>query len=104
MTGKCPGRAGGRVAGVNRALMPQLYDHLFCEGLEFSEWAIQWLRFLLAEELPVESVCRLWDAYFALDDPQVRRLLWLQRQTAVCFWQETAGRTRGENSSRQQEG
>jgi hypothetical protein len=30
-----------------------------------NEWAYSWMKNLLANELPLECVLRLWDTYFA---------------------------------------
>jgi hypothetical protein len=58
-----------RCLGRLRWLMPALYSHFECEQLEWAEWLLPWLRFLLSRELAPDDVCRLWDTYFALDDP-----------------------------------
>jgi hypothetical protein len=38
---------------------------------QVNEWAVSWLRYLLCRELPAENALRLWDSYFAADQPQV---------------------------------
>eukprot|EP01050_Picozoa_sp_SAG11_P013101 SAG11_NODE_1508_length_4775_cov_1.760693_2_plen_73_part_00 len=37
-----------------RAFMPDLHAHLAAEALAYSDWALPWLRFLLARELPLD--------------------------------------------------
>ncbi|KAJ1961964.1 hypothetical protein GGI12_002943 [Dipsacomyces acuminosporus] len=51
-----------------RTLMPELYNYFEEEDVDISEWASSWLRYLLAKELPIQSVLQLWDVYFALPD------------------------------------
>ncbi|KAJ2069225.1 hypothetical protein GGI08_000468 [Coemansia sp. S2] len=51
-----------------RTLMPELYDYFEEEELDVGEWASSWLRYLLAKELPIQSVLDLWDVYFATPD------------------------------------
>jgi len=53
-----------------RSLNPDLYDHFEDEELEPNAWALSWLDFLLAKELPFSCVLRLWDTYFAEEDGQ----------------------------------
>nr|KAJ3419419.1 hypothetical protein HK105_006988 [Polyrhizophydium stewartii] len=48
-----------------RILMPDLYSHFEEEEVNFREWAASWFQHLLARELPLESVLRLWDTYFS---------------------------------------
>lgn len=33
--------------------------------MEPNDWAVNWIRFSLARNLPVGSLLRLWDTYFA---------------------------------------
>ena len=51
-----------------RSLHADLYDHFEDEELEPNGWAVSWLEFLLAKELPFSCVLRLWDTYFAEED------------------------------------
>merc|ERR1711865_791236 len=51
-----------------RSLHPELSNHFEDEELEPNEWALCWLRQLLARELPIECVLRLWDTYLAMGD------------------------------------
>eukprot|EP00004_Rigifila_ramosa_P013172 TRINITY_DN2901_c0_g1_i2.p1 TRINITY_DN2901_c0_g1~~TRINITY_DN2901_c0_g1_i2.p1 ORF type:complete len:294 (-),score=77.64 TRINITY_DN2901_c0_g1_i2:34-855(-) len=48
-----------------RSLLPELYNHFDEEEVKPHEWAVSWLRFLLARELPMACTLRLWDTYFA---------------------------------------
>jgi len=49
-----------------RSLHPELSNHFEDEELEPNEWALSWLQQLLARELPIECVLRLWDTYLAI--------------------------------------
>lgn len=51
-----------------RTLMPELYNYFEEEELDVGEWAASWLRYLLAKELPIQSVLALWDVYFSMPD------------------------------------
>eukprot|EP01137_Pigoraptor_chileana_P019258 Opistho-2@80037 len=51
---------------VFRMLQPELYSHFEEEELEPNEWAVSWLQFLFARELPMRQLLRLWDTYFSL--------------------------------------
>ncbi|KJE94411.1 hypothetical protein CAOG_05054 [Capsaspora owczarzaki ATCC 30864] len=53
---------------VFRATQSELYSHFEQEELEPNEWAVPWLQSLLAKELPLSCVVRLWDTYLAQDD------------------------------------
>ncbi|CAG8567375.1 8546_t:CDS:2 [Paraglomus brasilianum] len=52
-----------------RAVLPDLYSSFEDEEVDLNEWATSWLQFLLAKELPLEGLMRLWDTYFSIDDP-----------------------------------
>ncbi|KAJ8325193.1 hypothetical protein O5D80_006141 [Batrachochytrium dendrobatidis] len=49
-----------------RILMPDLYNHFEEEEVNFRDWATSWFQYLLARELPLECVMRLWDTYFSM--------------------------------------
>ncbi|KAJ1557430.1 hypothetical protein HK096_007315, partial [Nowakowskiella sp. JEL0078] len=48
-----------------RTLLPDLYNHFEEEEVDFKEWSSSWLQYMLARELPIECVLRLWDTYFS---------------------------------------
>lgn len=50
-----------------QSLLPDLSHFFEDEEVEPSEWVVSWLQSYLARELPLESVMRLWDTYFALE-------------------------------------
>eukprot|EP00656_Telonema_subtile_P048311 TRINITY_DN5718_c0_g1_i1.p1 TRINITY_DN5718_c0_g1~~TRINITY_DN5718_c0_g1_i1.p1 ORF type:complete len:257 (-),score=97.86 TRINITY_DN5718_c0_g1_i1:126-896(-) len=58
-----------------RSLHPDLSNHIEDEELEPEEWALAWLQQLLARELPIQCVLRLWDTYFAIQHGQVDTLV-----------------------------
>mmetsp|Transcript_62860 Transcript_62860/g.149791 ORF Transcript_62860/g.149791 Transcript_62860/m.149791 type:complete len:289 (+) Transcript_62860:176-1042(+) len=58
-----------------KTIYPDINAALEEEEVEVNEWAVSWLRFLLCRELPVENSLRLWDSYFAADQPQDGLLL-----------------------------
>jgi hypothetical protein len=51
-----------------RTVLPDLYDYFEEEEVRIQDWAVSWLRFLLAKELPMECLVRLWDCYFSATD------------------------------------
>jgi hypothetical protein len=48
-----------------RVALPDLYNYFEEEEVNIREWATSWQRFLLAKELPLFCVQRLWDVYLA---------------------------------------
>ncbi|CAG8721216.1 4070_t:CDS:2, partial [Acaulospora morrowiae] len=52
-----------------REFIPDLYNYFEDEEVDINEWASSWLQFLLAKELQLEDLMRLWDTYFSIDDP-----------------------------------
>lgn len=53
-----------------RTLLPDLYAHFEDEDVisdNNSSWSYLWITGLLAKELPIECVARLWDTYFSID-------------------------------------
>jgi len=48
-----------------RRLLPELYMHFEDEELNPNQWAVIWLKDMLACALTLECVMRLWDTYFA---------------------------------------
>ncbi|KAJ1948102.1 hypothetical protein FBU59_001750 [Linderina macrospora] len=51
-----------------RTMMPELYNYFEEEDVDVGEWASSWLRYLLAKEMPIRSLLRLWDVYFSMPD------------------------------------
>ena len=51
-----------------RSLLPQLFAHLQRLFVDTARWLPSWLQFLLSVELPLASLLRLWDFYFAGDE------------------------------------
>ncbi|KAK9766848.1 hypothetical protein K7432_003780 [Basidiobolus ranarum] len=51
-----------------RTLLPDLYNYFQDEEVEFNEWVASWNMYLLAKELPLDSLSRLWDTYFCEAD------------------------------------
>ncbi|ORX90747.1 RabGAP/TBC [Basidiobolus meristosporus CBS 931.73] len=47
-----------------RTLLPDLYNYFQDEEVDFNEWVASWNLNLLAKELPLDSLSRLWDTYF----------------------------------------
>jgi len=50
---------------ILRHTLPELYSYLEEEQCNGGTWVASWLQFLLARDLPVPCVLRLWDTYFA---------------------------------------
>ena len=48
-----------------RTMIPDLYSYFEDEEVDYSQWATSWLRHLLAKELPIKALMRLWDTYFS---------------------------------------
>jgi len=51
-----------------RSIHPELFNYFEEEELLPNDWAMSWLKNLLAQELPFDCVFRLWDTYFAGPD------------------------------------
>jgi len=51
-----------------RMILPDLYNHFEEEEVDFKEWTSSWLRYLLAKELPLDCLVRLWDTYFSIEE------------------------------------
>ncbi|KAK9768011.1 hypothetical protein K7432_001695 [Basidiobolus ranarum] len=51
-----------------RISIPDLYNYFQEEEVDLNEWATSWLLHLLAKELPLECLLRLWDSYFSSND------------------------------------
>eukprot|EP00871_Galdieria_phlegrea_P002098 jgi/Galph1/288/GphlegSOOS_G5093.1 len=51
-----------------RTLQSELCEFFESEELEPSDWVPGWIRNLLARELPMDCVLRLWDTYFAAEE------------------------------------
>jgi len=49
-----------------RHTLPELYQYLEEDQCAGGQWLTSWLQFLLARELPLPCVLRLWDTYFSL--------------------------------------
>ena len=48
-----------------RTVAPELFNYFEEEELLPTDWATSWLSFLLARELPLESILRLYDTYWS---------------------------------------
>lgn len=46
-------------------MLPELFTYFEDEEVGPNDWAVSWIRFLLAKELPMDCVLRLWDTYFS---------------------------------------
>jgi len=57
-----------RIMMYLRSVQPELFNYFEEEELSPNDWAMSWLSFLLAKELPLECVLRLWDTYFSYPD------------------------------------
>ncbi|KAI9178760.1 hypothetical protein H9P43_005422 [Blastocladiella emersonii ATCC 22665] len=53
------------LSALLRSALPDLYNYLDEEEVDAKEWLPSWLRYGLARELPLASLLRLWDVYFA---------------------------------------
>ena len=51
-----------------RSLLPDLHRHFEEEEVDFKDFTTSWLSTLLAKELPIDCVLRLWDLYFSRND------------------------------------
>ncbi len=51
-----------------RQLQPELYAHFLEEDIDMQEWTSSWFNYMLAKELPLECLLRLWDTYLAMDE------------------------------------
>ncbi|KAI9331893.1 rab-GTPase-TBC domain-containing protein [Obelidium mucronatum] len=49
-----------------RTLLPELHNHFEEEEVDFKECANSWFSYVLAKELPLECLLRLWDSYFSI--------------------------------------
>ncbi|XP_063901391.1 TBC1 domain family member 22A-like [Zophobas morio] len=58
----------GNLINLMRELIPELQSHFDDEELELKDWAHSWIRSLLAYELPMCCLLRLWDTYFSHED------------------------------------
>lgn len=45
----------------------ELFDHFQKEDLHFMQFSFRWMNCALIRELPLKSIIRLWDTYFAED-------------------------------------
>ncbi|KAJ1499024.1 hypothetical protein HMI56_004626, partial [Coelomomyces lativittatus] len=41
------------------------YHYFDEEEVDAKDWIVSWLQFVLAKELPLECLLRLWDTYFS---------------------------------------
>ena len=67
-----------------RHTMPELCFFLEEEQCEGGEWLASWLQFLLARDLPLPCLLRLWDTYFARTASHGREAT-LQLHIYVCL-------------------
>lgn len=56
-----------KLMALVRTLVPEIYAHFEEEEVP-PNWAVPWLRYLLASQLRANLVHRLWDVYFSGDD------------------------------------
>uniref|UniRef100_A0A7S4FBJ3 Rab-GAP TBC domain-containing protein n=1 Tax=Chrysotila carterae TaxID=13221 RepID=A0A7S4FBJ3_CHRCT len=61
-----------------RHTLPDLYQYLEEDQVAGGQWLTSWLQFLLARELPLPCVLRLWDSYFSL-----RYIVWQPSPAAL---------------------
>ncbi|KAJ3064432.1 hypothetical protein HDU98_012160 [Podochytrium sp. JEL0797] len=61
-----------------RTLLPELHNHFEEEEVDFKEIANSWFSYILAKELPLDCLLRLWDVYFSLEHG-------LQAHVYVCL-------------------
>lgn len=52
---------------INR-LDKDLHNHLLQEGIQYMQFSFRWMNCALLRELPMRSITRLWDTYFAEGD------------------------------------
>ncbi|KAJ3276283.1 hypothetical protein HDV01_005731 [Terramyces sp. JEL0728] len=51
-----------------RMVLPDLYSHFQEEEINTREWVLPWFETLLAKQLPIENVLRLWDRLICMND------------------------------------
>lgn len=59
------GNKAARFMSYFRSVQPELFNHFEEEEISSNDWASSWLQYLLACELPLDCVLRLWDTYFS---------------------------------------
>lgn len=69
---------------IFRHTLPDLYRYFEDEAVSAKDWLPSWLRFLLARELPTQSVLRLWDVYFG-HEQQAARGAYFELHPYVCL-------------------
>ncbi|KAI7866831.1 rab-GTPase-TBC domain-containing protein [Spinellus fusiger] len=52
-----------------RYVLPELCNCFEEEEVDSNEWITSWLQHLLAKEMQFNHLVRLWDSYFAMNDP-----------------------------------
>lgn len=60
-----------------KRIQTDLHDHLLEQGVQFLQFSFRWFNNLLMRELPLRSIVRLWDSYFAEPGPDERSTLHL---------------------------
>lgn len=60
-----------------KRIHPDLHHHLLEQGVQFLQFSFRWFNNLLMRELPLRSIVRLWDSYFAENGPDERSTLHL---------------------------
>lgn len=68
-----------------RQALPDLYAYFEEEAVSVHQWLPSWLRSLLARELPMPCVLRLWDIYFAHEQQAAREDAPLELHLYVCL-------------------
>lgn len=51
-----------------RTTLPELHAYFEAEEVDLVAFATSWLQHLLARELQIDNLMRLWDTYFAVPD------------------------------------
>lgn len=69
---------------IFRHTLPELYRYFEDEAVNAADWLPSWLRSLLARELPVQCVLKLWDVYFA-HEQQAARGAFFELHPYVCL-------------------
>eukprot|EP01104_Vermistella_antarctica_P002767 TRINITY_DN12986_c0_g1_i1.p1 TRINITY_DN12986_c0_g1~~TRINITY_DN12986_c0_g1_i1.p1 ORF type:complete len:294 (+),score=57.21 TRINITY_DN12986_c0_g1_i1:330-1211(+) len=72
------GKCVGQFITFFRVILPQLYCYFEEEEIDANAWVPSWLGFLLARELNLVCLYRLWDTYLSCD-------LGLELHTYVCL-------------------
>ena len=58
-------RRFGEFLSLFRSVLGEVYQHFEDQEVNPSSWLLGWLEGMLANELPLQAVLRLWDFYFS---------------------------------------